>query len=81
MPRRAWVGVSPLRHLVDDRQHLVDRDREAEADRAGLLEEPDADCEAAVRIEELMPITAPVMSTSGPPELPGLIAASVWIAG
>ena len=28
-----------------------------------------------------MPTTAPVMSTSGPPELPGLIAASVWIAG
>ena len=35
----------------------------------------------AVRIEELMPTTAPVMSTSGPPELPGLMAASVWIAG
>ena len=27
-----------------------------------------------------MPITAPVESTSGPPELPGLIAASVWMA-
>ena len=27
-----------------------------------------------------MPTTAPVESTSGPPELPGLIAASVWIA-
>ena len=27
----------------------------------------------------LMPTTAPVASTSGPPELPGLIAASVWI--
>ena len=26
-------------------------------------------------------MTAPVMSTSGPPELPGLMAASVWIAG
>ena len=28
-------------------------------------------------IAELTPITAPVASTSGPPELPGLIAASV----
>ena len=26
----------------------------------------------------LMPITSPDMFTSGPPELPGLIAASVW---
>ena len=28
-----------------------------------------------------MPTTAPVMSTSGPPLLPGLMAASVWMAG
>jgi hypothetical protein len=27
-----------------------------------------------------MPITRPSPSTSGPPELPGLIAASVWNA-
>ena len=27
----------------------------------------------------LMPTTAPLESTSGPPELPGLMAASVWI--
>ena len=44
-------------------------------------EEPYGDWDAAVRMEELIPTTAPVMSTSGPPELPGLIAASVWIAG
>ena len=31
-------------------------------------------------IAVLMPITCPAASTSGPPELPGLIAASVWIA-
>ena len=31
-------------------------------------------------IAELMPMTSPAMFTSGPPELPGLIAASVWIA-
>ena len=28
-----------------------------------------------------MPTTLPVMSTSAPPLLPGLIAASVWMAG
>src|SRR6478735_1764565 len=31
-------------------------------------------------IAELTPMTRPDMSSSGPPELPGLIAASVWIA-
>ena len=30
-------------------------------------------------IAALMPMTSPRMFTSGPPELPGLIAASVWI--
>ncbi len=29
---------------------------------------------------ELTPMTLPLRSSSGPPELPGLIAASVWIA-
>ena len=32
-----------------------------------------------VWICELIPITLPELSISGPPELPGLIAASVWI--
>ena len=32
------------------------------------------------RICELTPITRPLPSSSGPPELPGLIAASVWTA-
>ena len=32
-----------------------------------------------VAICELTPITRPVASSSGPPELPGLIAASVWM--
>ena len=30
-------------------------------------------------IDALMPITSPTAFTSGPPELPGLIEASVWI--
>lgn len=32
------------------------------------------------RIAELIPTSAPVESTSAPPELPWLIAASVWMA-
>ena len=34
----------------------------------------------SLSICELTPITSPSMSSSGPPELPWLIAASVWIA-
>ena len=34
------------------------------------------DCE---KIVLLIPIRLPAMSTSAPPELPGLIAASVWM--
>ncbi len=30
-------------------------------------------------IDEFTPITSPAALTSGPPELPGLIDASVWI--
>ena len=32
-----------------------------------------------VAIWELIPITRPAASSSGPPELPGLIGASVWM--
>ena len=31
------------------------------------------------KMAELMPIRSPSMSTSAPPELPGLMAASVWM--
>src|ERR1700733_1989788 len=34
----------------------------------------------SVAIAELTPISCPLMSTNAPPELPGLIAASVWMA-
>ena len=37
-------------------------------------------CPGSEAIAVLMPMTSPLMSTSAPPELPGLIAASVWIA-
>ena len=50
----------------------VDRHGEADADvAAGRV--------AGVAIWELIPITRPRASSSGPPELPGLSAASVWI--
>ena len=34
---------------------------------------------APARTATLMPITSPSMLRSGPPELPGLMLASVWI--
>jgi hypothetical protein len=42
----------------------------------GMAKPMPADCVATA---VLMPTTAPLASASGPPELPGLIAASVWI--
>ena len=59
--------------LRGDVAHGVDRDREADADVALLPVLP-------VEICEVTPITRPAASISGPPELPWLIAASVWIA-
>ena len=32
-----------------------------------------------LKMAEVMPITRPLLSRSGPPELPGLMAASVWM--
>ena len=32
-----------------------------------------------LRMAVLMPMSRPALSSSGPPELPGLIAASVWM--
>ncbi len=34
-----------------------------------------------LKICELMPITSPAMLNSGPPELPGFTATSVWMNG
>src|SRR6478609_1346774 len=81
MPSRACVGVSPEAiwstiGITSSMGIAKPRPIEPDADWP-----PSGDCDAAVRIEELMPITAPVRSTSGPPELPGLMAASVWMAG
>ena len=71
----AEVGALDLAGLLELRDDLlggVDRDREADADVAAVPLPP-------VSICELMPITRPAASSSGPPELPGLIAASVWM--
>jgi len=46
----------------------VDRDREATPSVGPVF----------VAIWALTPMTRPLASSSGPPELPGLIAASVW---
>ena len=69
MVRRAGLGADGAGAGAGDEQQvggLVDRDREAQA--LGV--------EATA---VLMPMTAPDASSSGPPLLPGLIAASVWI--
>jgi hypothetical protein len=50
----------------------VDRNGEADA-RAGVRG-------AVVAIWSTMPMTLPAASSTGPPELPGFSAASVWIA-
>ena len=44
------------------------------------LESEPEELEDAVAIEELMPMTSPAALKVGPPELPGLMAASIWTA-
>ena len=75
---RAWVGVSPLTSWF-----TIGSTSSIGIEKPSPIEPPWALAEAPslVRIEELIPTTWPAMFTSGPPELPGLIAASVWIAG
>jgi hypothetical protein len=82
--RKAGSGVAPSTGaaglaLLDDVLRLalglVDRDREREADVAGVCWSDDSDL-----ITELIPTARPARSNSGPPELPWFTAASVWIA-
>ena len=72
MPRNARVTRPAALELGQHALDGGDRDREADADAAAEAAPPVAIC-------ELTPITWPVASSSGPPELPGLIAASVWM--
>jgi hypothetical protein len=60
------ASFSPASGLLHDRAGDVDRDGEADAVAVGGDRGVDADDVA-------------VASSSGPPELPGLIAASVWM--
>ena len=53
------------------RRRVLDRHREADADEHA--------CSVGFRMAVTMPTTSPSAVTSGPPELPGLTAASNWI--
>src|SRR6185437_3181960 len=57
-----------LLQLPDDVLHEIRRDREA-----------DAEPPVGEKMAEFTPTTLPSMSNSGPPELPRLIGASVWM--
>ncbi len=77
MPSRAWVGVSPLTiwstiGITSSIGMAKPRPIEPPWSVVDVL---------VVLIAASMPTTWPARSTSGPPLLPGLIAASVWIAG
>ncbi len=45
----------------------------------GMAKPMPIDPPVPLRMAVLMPISSPRMLTSAPPELPGLIAASVWM--
>ncbi len=60
-----------LGEVVEHSLRGVDRDRKADA--GGLIEPFEA-------MRVVMPMTSPRELSSGPPELPGLMAASVWMA-
>ena len=68
-PMNAIRGVRPAR-----RSSSTGSADEIEIAKPMLFADPGS------AIAVLMPMTRPSTSTSGPPELPGLIAASVWIA-
>ena len=76
MPRRACVGVSPASICS-----ITGITSSIGIAKPRPIEPPCPADSPLVLMEELMPTTSPFMSTSGPPLLPGLIAASVWIAG
>jgi hypothetical protein len=77
MPSRAWVGVSPffIWSMIGSTSSIGIANPRPIEPASPPRPEP------VLRMEELMPTSWPDMFTSGPPLLPGLIAASVWIAG
>jgi len=60
--------------LFEHRLHTGDRHGESDPDTPGLAARV---CEPYIAV--FTPITFPPESSSGPPLLPGLMAASVWI--
>ena len=68
-------GLAVLDQQLADLDGLVDRDGEAQPNAARL---PSAGAQR--QNAEFTPITRALESTNGPPELPGLIGASVWMA-
>ena len=52
---------------------------EARAICEGMAKPAPAKEPLPVMMKVLMPMSSPCASTSGPPELPGLMAASVWM--
>ena len=70
----AQVGALDVLARAQLRQQLL-----RGVDRAPRSRCPPSPGRRRWRSGELMPITAPWASSSGPPELPGLIEASVWI--
>lgn len=64
------IGISCLYRLSE-----LGRDREAKPDGASSPLPVLTDA-----MEEATPMTAPLASNTGPPELPGLTAASIWMA-
>ena len=65
----AAAGLAELAKLVDDR-HAVE---------AGTAKPMPTEPPVGERMAVLMPITSPFMLNSGPPELPLLMEASVWM--
>ena len=65
----AAAGLAELRELVDHGLGRADG-----TEKPMPMEPPDGE-----RIAVLMPMTSPSMLNSGPPELPLLMAASVWM--
>ena len=77
--KRGMRGGAVLDEFIGDALGLIDRDRETQPDRPALGRRARAS-PPRVAIAELTPTSSPFMLTNAPPELPGLIAASVWMA-
>ena len=76
-PSCAVRGLAVGDDLLGHPLGVVDRDAEAHADVAAVL--PVAESPPAEAMATLTPMISPFVLTSAPPELPGLMAASVWM--